>query len=130
MRSSRLRIASPCCATARASSRSRRRRPQSRWWSNTGLGATSATFFPAGQPYRAPPPRESIRRGVVLASEDRRRFGLILEQEIGFNLSLSSLREFTRAGGRLDLSAEHIRNQKFFGSLRIKAPNQHARTGG
>ncbi len=82
-----------------------------------------------GQPYARPCPGESIRRGLVLASEDRRRYGLILEQEIGFNLSLSSLREFTRLGGRIDAPAEQVRNQQFFESLRVKAPGQHVRAG-
>jgi D-xylose transport system ATP-binding protein len=83
-----------------------------------------------GQPYPQPTPRESITRGLVLASEDRRRYGLILEQEIGFNLSLSSLRRFTRMAGHLDQAAEHARNQQVFDFLRIKAPSQHARAGG
>ncbi len=82
-----------------------------------------------GLPYARPTPGESIRRGLVLASEDRRRYGLILGQEIGFNLSLSSLRAFTRVGGRLDLPAEEVENQKFFSSLRVKAPGQHTRAG-
>ena len=82
------------------------------------------------QSYPHPTPRESIRRGLVLASEDRRRYGLVLEQEIGFNLSLSSLRQFTRARGFIDRPAEQVRNQSFFESLRVKAPDQHARAGG
>jgi D-xylose transport system ATP-binding protein len=82
-----------------------------------------------GEPHAQPSPGESIRRGLVLASEDRRRYGLVLEQEIGFNLSLSSLREFTRWGGRIDASAEQIRNRHFFDSLRVKAPGQHTRAG-
>src|SRR5205807_1327510 len=32
-------------------------------------------------------PREAIGRGLVLVTEDRKRFGLILDQNIGFNLS-------------------------------------------
>lgn len=83
-----------------------------------------------GQSHAAPTPRGSIRRGLVLASEDRRRYGLILEQEIGFNLSLSSLRQFRRGTGAIDRPAEHVRNQHFFESLRIKAPGQHSRAGG
>ncbi|MBI5771594.1 MAG: sugar ABC transporter ATP-binding protein [Verrucomicrobia bacterium] len=74
-------------------------------------------------------PRESIARGLVLVTEDRKRHGLVPGQPIGFNLSLSSLRQFTRTG-RLDLPAEHVRNQRLFDSLRIKAPDQHARVGG
>ena len=91
---------------------------------------TSGEVTLRGQPHAAPTPRDSIRRGLVLASEDRRRYGLILDQEIGFNLSLSSLRHFTRAAGRIDRPAEHVRNQHFFESLRVKAPDQHARAGG
>jgi len=83
-----------------------------------------------GRPYPHPSPRESIARGLVLASEDRRRYGLVLEQEIGFNLSLSSLRQFLRAPGRINQAAEHRRNQELFDSLQIKAPDQHARTSG
>jgi len=81
-------------------------------------------------PYPRPNPRESIRRGLVLASEDRHRYGLVPRQPIGFNLSLSSLPSFTRAGGRLDLPAEYRRNQSLFGSLRVKAPGQHAPVNG
>lgn len=83
-----------------------------------------------GQPHPAPNPRASIARGLVLVSEDRKRYGLVLPQSIGFNLSLSSLSQFTRAGAGIDAPAEHIRNQHFFSSLRVKAPDQHARVGG
>ncbi|MFM9956126.1 MAG: sugar ABC transporter ATP-binding protein [Opitutaceae bacterium] len=98
-----------------------------------------------GQPFPAPTPRDAITRGLVLVSEDRKRFGLILPQPIGFNLSLSSLSRFTRTpplsrGPRdglytrqlalIDAPAEHDANQHFFTSLRLKAPDQHARVGG
>jgi D-xylose transport system ATP-binding protein len=83
-----------------------------------------------GRSYTSPNPRTSIDRGLVLVSEDRRRYGLVLEQDISFNLSLSSLGQLVRTPGRIDLPAEHRRNQKLFDSLRIKAPGQHARVGG
>jgi D-xylose transport system ATP-binding protein len=82
-----------------------------------------------GEPHARPTPAGSIRRGLVLASEDRRRYGLVLEQPIGFNLSLACLGRFTR-GGRIDQPAEHVRNQHFFDSLRVKAPDQRTRVGG
>ena len=98
-----------------------------------------------GQPFPAPTPRDAITRGLVLVSEDRKRYGLILPQPIGFNLSLSSLASFTRTPplkrgpqdglyarqlALIDTPAEHEANQHFFTSLRIKAPDQHARVGG
>jgi D-xylose transport system ATP-binding protein len=83
-----------------------------------------------GTPYKTPDPRSSIQRGLVLVSEDRRRYGLVIEQEIAFNLSLSCLRQFVGRARRINQPAEHRRNQQFFDSLRIKAPGQHARVGG
>ena len=82
-----------------------------------------------GAPYAAPRPSESIRRGLVLASEDRRRYGLVLPQPIGFNLSLSYLGHFTRRG-RIRSATEQVENQRWFDDLRVKAPSQQARVGG
>lgn len=68
-------------------------------------------------------PQDSIKRGLMMVSEDRKRYGLVLEQPIGFNLSLSCIKTLS---GRflIDGSREHTRNQQFFDSLGVKAPNQ------
>ena len=68
---------------------------------------------------------EIIQRGMVLVSEDRRRYGLILDEAIGFNLSLSSLRNLT-SYRLLDQALEFERNNHFFQSLRVKAPTLEA----
>lgn len=73
-------------------------------------------------------PESIIQRGLVLASEDRRRYGLHLEHEIGFNLSLSSLDTVTR-GGFVQRNAEVKRNQDMFSSLRVKATGLEAVVG-
>jgi D-xylose transport system ATP-binding protein len=73
-------------------------------------------------------PDEIIRRGMVLVSEDRRRYGLILEKAIGFNLSLSSLRSLT-SHHLIDRDLEFQRNNHYFQSLRIKAPTMEAEVG-
>lgn len=62
-----------------------------------------------------------LKSGLALVTEDRRRFGLILEQSIGFNLSLSSLHNLKR--GLIDPLQENSRNQHFFDSLRVKSPS-------
>jgi D-xylose transport system ATP-binding protein len=76
----------------------------------------------AGEEFPPSAPPEVLRRGLALVSEDRRRYGLILDESIGFNLSLSSLRAVTRAGF-IDSSREHRRNDEVFRSLRVKAPD-------
>lgn len=73
-------------------------------------------------------PSRNIRNGLVLVSEDRRRYGLHLDHTIGFNLSLSSLRQFIR-GGFISRTREMRRNGEFFNSLRVKAPGLAAITG-
>jgi D-xylose transport system ATP-binding protein len=70
-------------------------------------------------------PDEIIRRGMVLVSEDRRRYGLILDKTIGFNLSLSSLRNLTSLH-LIDQGIEFKRNNHLFRSLRVKAPTMEA----
>ena len=73
-------------------------------------------------------PAEMIQEGLVLASEDRRRYGLVLDHEIGFNLSLSSLKQFTHAG-LVNRKSETLSNRHFFDSLRIKATGLEATAG-
>jgi D-xylose transport system ATP-binding protein len=61
-------------------------------------------------------------------SEDRRRYGLILEEEISFNLSLSSLDALTR-GGLVNRSLEAKRNRGMFDQLQVKATGLEAVVG-
>ncbi|MBL9173756.1 MAG: sugar ABC transporter ATP-binding protein [Verrucomicrobiales bacterium] len=82
-----------------------------------------------GRRYDLPAPGESIRRGLVMVTDDRKRYGLHLEQPIGYNLSLSSLDQVTR-NGLLDEAAETLLDQGFFDALRIKAPGLDAVVGG
>ena len=81
-----------------------------------------------GLPFLARKPEDVIRQGLVLVSEDRRRYGLILDNEVGFNLSLSSLGQFS-TGGFINRSRETLTNREYFDSLRIKATGLSATAG-
>lgn len=74
-----------------------------------------------GRPFRAANPADALRQGLAFVSEDRKRYGLIPEQDVGFNLSLSSLRAFA-THGFLQNAREHRENRAWFDSLRVKAP--------
>jgi D-xylose transport system ATP-binding protein len=91
-------------------------------------GRTGGTVELEGKPLVGNTPRESIRRGLVMVSEDRKRYGLVLDESIAFNLSLSSLASLTR-GGLIDSTVEQTRNRRIFDSLRIKAPSMLATVG-
>jgi D-xylose transport system ATP-binding protein len=84
----------------------------------------SGTVELDGRNLAARTPAEAIANGLALVSEDRKRYGLVLEQSIGFNLSLSSL-----AGGLIRCEREFSLNQKYFDALRIKATGQEDRVG-
>jgi D-xylose transport system ATP-binding protein len=70
---------------------------------------------------------------MVLVSEDRKRYGLILDQEIGFNMALSSLWDLVHSMfgslGLIDASKESGRNQEYFQALRVKAPGLNTPVG-
>jgi D-xylose transport system ATP-binding protein len=66
-------------------------------------------------------PEAAVGSGVCLVTEDRRRLGAIPEASIGFNLSLSSLREVARAG-IIRSGEEAVRNRAMFDALGVRAP--------
>ena len=82
-----------------------------------------------GKSHGQPTPQGSIARGLVMVTDDRKRYGLHLDLPIGANLSLSSLKKVAR-GGFVDAAAEEKLNRHYFDALRVKAPGLEARVGG
>ena len=66
-------------------------------------------------------PRDAINRGIYLVPEDRKQFGLILDDPIASNISLASLRRFA-PGLLVNAGAEARNAEEQRRSLRIKAP--------
>ncbi|MBS0633635.1 MAG: sugar ABC transporter ATP-binding protein [Verrucomicrobia bacterium] len=81
-----------------------------------------------GRDLRSPTPVTALAGGLALVSEDRKRYGLVLDRDIGFNLSLSSITRLRR-GLLVDEENEVRTNQKFFSSLRVKAPSLETAVG-
>ena len=81
-----------------------------------------------GRPLAAASPVAALAAGLVLASEDRKRYGLILAESIGFNLSLSSITRLRR-GALIDEEREAHANQGLFRSLRVKASSLETAVG-
>lgn len=74
-------------------------------------------------------PSVAIAAGMMMVSEDRKRYGLVLDKDIGFNQSLASLPRFSRHF-LIDQNAETVANQNLFKSLRVKAPDLESVVGG
>ncbi len=68
-------------------------------------------------------PAQAIAAGLALVSEDRKRYGLVLDAAIGENLTLVTLRRFARGLlGLLDHGARTREARTQFDALRVKAP--------
>ncbi|GAB2879345.1 sugar ABC transporter ATP-binding protein [Streptomyces mayteni] len=73
-------------------------------------------------------PADAARLGIGYLSEDRKRFGLLLEQDVKANIALSALRDrFTRAGFVRD-GPLRTRAEQLIASLRIRTPSAHQTT--
>jgi inositol transport system ATP-binding protein len=66
-------------------------------------------------------PSDSIRNGVAMLSEDRRRYGLISMRSVRENCSLASL-ERVIYGGRLHVREENSIVGRIFERMRVKTP--------
>ncbi|HEX8651918.1 MAG TPA: ATP-binding cassette domain-containing protein [Pyrinomonadaceae bacterium] len=85
-------------------------------------GRFSGEILVEGRPARINSPAEAIRYGIGYVTEDRKRFGLVLEQAILNNMTLASL---PQVSGRFvtDVDAEAATGQRTMRDLRIKARN-------
>jgi len=79
----------------------------------------------AGRPVAIRSPRDAIRAGMALLTEDRQRLGLVPTQSVEENLTLASLREISR-GPVLSRPASLARSQEMVSELRIKTPGLEA----
>lgn len=82
-------------------------------------GKTSGKIFLKGKYISISSPSIAIKNGLALVTEDRKRFGLILNSSIGKNLSLSVLKQIS-SNGILNLNNELKQNSESVNSLGIK----------
>lgn len=83
-------------------------------------GRHSGDVFVEGKKVKIDSPGDAIRNGIGFVTEDRKRFGLILDQSILDNSTLAGLKHIS---GRFitNRSRETIATQKVMRSLRVKA---------
>ncbi|HEX8180508.1 MAG TPA: ATP-binding cassette domain-containing protein [Pyrinomonadaceae bacterium] len=83
-------------------------------------GRTTGEIMMAGRRVRINNPRDAIRHGLGFVTEDRKRFGLVLDQTILNNMTLAGL---PRISGRFvtDTDAEAAAGNRAMKELRVKA---------
>jgi len=67
-------------------------------------------------------PKNAIRAGFLYVTEDRKKDGLILDQDIKMNITISSLKQLVH-GGVINKNAEIRSAEKYAKELRVKAPS-------
>jgi D-xylose transport system ATP-binding protein len=83
-------------------------------------GRVSGSIKLAGRPIQIRSPAEAIKQGIGFVTEDRKRFGLVLDQTILNNMTLAGLR---RISGRFitSVDAESAAGERAMKELRVKA---------
>ncbi|MBX7247193.1 MAG: ATP-binding cassette domain-containing protein [Candidatus Sumerlaeaceae bacterium] len=80
---------------------------------------TAGSITMRGKAFTPASPCEALNQGLVLVTEDRKRYGLLLEQNVNFNISLSHLRRLARVG-ILDSELEFAESRDYFDRMRIR----------
>ncbi|HEY0006496.1 MAG TPA: ATP-binding cassette domain-containing protein [Pyrinomonadaceae bacterium] len=83
-------------------------------------GRTKGEILVEGRPVRITRPSDAIKYGIGFVTEDRKRFGLVLDQTILNNMTLAGL---TSLSGRFvtDVDAEAAAGARAMKDLRVKA---------
>ncbi len=87
---------------------------------------TAGKVFLAGKELHPRSPSDAIRSGIALLTEDRNRYGLIMQMNVRENISLANLSELLR-GPLVSRTKEISLARKFIDELRIKPPNAEMR---
>ncbi|RSM44771.1 ABC transporter ATP-binding protein [Actinoplanes sp. ATCC 53533] len=89
----------------------------------------SGRIIKDGQEIRLRSVQEAIKHGIAYATEDRKRYGLNLIEDIKRNISAASLGKLAGRGGIVDDNEEYKVADGFRKSMNIKAPSVLSITG-
>jgi putative multiple sugar transport system ATP-binding protein len=88
----------------------------------------SGKVFINGKEAKVSTIRDAIESGIAYATEDRKRYGLNLIDDIKRNISMASLKDFLKRG-LVDDNREYVVASEFRTSMNIKAPSVNSIVG-
>ena len=88
----------------------------------TGYKITAGEVFLEGKKVSFKRPKDAIKKGIAYVSEDRKGNGLVLIQDIKYNISIANLEEL-QEGISLNENEEINIANSFKNSINIKAPS-------
>jgi ribose transport system ATP-binding protein len=84
---------------------------------------SAGTVVVNGKEVRIPGPSVAVKHGIGYLPEDRKRHGLMLEQDVAFNVAMASLKSNRAPLGFLREGRARRISENFIKSLRIKTPS-------
>jgi ribose transport system ATP-binding protein len=85
---------------------------------------TAGTITLRGQEVKINQPSDAVAAGIGYLSEDRKRYGLLLEQDVTFNVILSSIPRFSNKFGFLKLKSAAGIARDSIAQLRVRTPSE------
>jgi ribose transport system ATP-binding protein len=85
--------------------------------------ASGGTILLRGKVIRVGHPADAVRHGIGYLSEDRKRYGLLLDADVKSNITLSALRAMFTTAGFVNDRAARTRAGEVVGALKIKTPS-------
>ncbi|HEY0453260.1 sugar ABC transporter ATP-binding protein [Actinophytocola sp.] len=85
----------------------------------TGAG----TVLLRGRPVRIGHPADAVRHGIGYLSEDRKRYGLLLDKDVKANVTLGALRDKFATAGFINDRAARAQASEYVDALKIKTPS-------
>ena len=93
------------------------------------LPRTGGKVMLDGRDVQTRSPQQGLANGIVYISEDRKRDGLVLGMSVKENMSLTALRYFSHAGGRLKHAEEELAVGDFIRLFKVKTPSMEQPIG-
>ena len=85
----------------------------------------TGSIFVDGKPQKLRRPSDAIRAGIALVPEDRKRQGLLPDQSIRSNISVTVLDKLDKWGVMVDTKKESDLANGYINTLSIKVPSAH-----
>ncbi|WP_156761357.1 sugar ABC transporter ATP-binding protein [Microbacterium karelineae] len=84
---------------------------------------TSGHIEVHGRAVRISQPADAVKNGIGYLSEDRKQFGLMLEQDVAFNTMLASMRSYANGIGWMRDGRGRDVTKRYVKDLRVKTPS-------
>ena len=88
-----------------------------------GLQITEGEIIVDGKKVKLNNPSDAVKHGIGYLSEDRKRFGVLLNQDVKFNIVLSNLRKITSKFGFVNSSQSRVLSNTAVKNLSIRTPS-------